>query len=154
MTGFRVQGLPEWIAAEVRETRTSPIFGHPAVAEVATGTGPCRSCLGLFEVGTEERLLFTYRPESGDGTTGAPGPVYIHGSECERWDADALPSALLELPLLFEGRTSNGTIVASLQTTGDDVGDVIERLLGLEEVEFLFLRHGEAGCHIARLDRA
>ena len=54
------------VADEVRRTRRSPGYGHPAHLEVAAGTGPCRCCLRPFVPGKDQRLLFTYRPP-GEG---------------------------------------------------------------------------------------
>lgn len=152
MYAFRIQGIPGEIAREVRSTGKSPEYGHAVVREVARGTGPCRSCLGLFQVGEEERLLFTYRPASADGTLGAPGPVFIHADECPRYDASRFPEALRSLPLLVEARACGGRILATEPASGSDIEVAIERLLSLEGTDYLFVRHGEAGCHIARLD--
>lgn len=154
MGKFRIEGVSAAISEEVRRTGASPDFGHPVVSETATGTGPCRSCLKLFEVGGEDRLLFTYRPDSGQATVGAPGPVYIHQRECERWEADHLPEDLLGLELLAEGRRRDGTVVVSRATAGVDAPGIVEAILDQETVDFVFLRHGDAGCHIARVDRA
>ncbi len=154
MPTFRVSGLPSELSEEVRRTRRSPEFGHPVIAETAQGTGPCRSCLSLFDVGKEERLLFTYAPPSGEGTRPAPGPVFIHAEDCQRYDASVFPQSLTALPLLIEGRTADGRVPRSVATNGDRVDSIIEDLLNDANVDFLFVRHGEAGCHIARIDRA
>jgi hypothetical protein len=153
MQEFWIAGIPESVAAEVRSSGQSPGYGHPVVREVARGTGPCRSCLGLFAVGKEERLLFTYRPPSGGGTIGAPGPVFIHAAACPRYEGRSFPEGLRSLPLLFEARGDGGRILATETATGA-VEPAIERLFGLEETEYLFVRHAEAGCYISRIERA
>ncbi len=154
MSEYRIVGLATQISNEVRLTGRSPTYGHPVVRDVAAGTGPCRSCLGLFEVGREERLLFTYQPPSGEQTQGAPGPVFIHAEECGRFEGTYLPEDLLRLPLLVEGRTNDGRVLRSESTRGDEAEDVIKACLTQPGVDFLFLRHAEAGCHIARVDRS
>ena len=153
MAAYKIEGLPTRITDEVRSTCKSPGYGHPIYAEVADGTGPCRSCLRLFDVGREERLLFTYQPASGDRVVGAPGPVFIHREECGRYEGTSMPEDLRGLPLLVEGRTNDGTVLRSESTSGDAAEQVIEACLADEQIDFLFLRHGEAGCHIARIDR-
>ena len=152
MPPFHISGVPSQLSAEVRRTRHSPGYGHPVVAEIAQGTGPCRSCLGLFEVGVEERLLFTYGPPSGSRTRAAPGPVFIHARDCTRYDSDGFPDPLRSLPLLVEARTSDGRVLQSVSAEGGEIDLVLEGLLADPAVDFLFLRHGEAGCHIARVD--
>lgn len=150
---FRISGLSEAISDEVRSTRISPRYGHRVVAESATGTGPCRSCLGLFDLGKDERLLFTYGPPSGTDTLPAPGPVFIHAERCTRYDGGEIPEDLRRLPLILEGRTNLGTIAVSHPATNDSVDAELDRLLADPDIDFVFVRHGEAGCHIARIDR-
>lgn len=154
MTEYRIAGVPDDFAHEVRATRRAPRFGHPVHAEVARGTGPCRSCLGLFEVGEEERLLVTYQPDFGDRTLGVPGPIFIHSRTCERYDGGRLSAGLLELPLLVEGRTDDGRTLRSERTPGEGADALIREYLGDDDIDFVALRHGQAGCFIARADRA
>lgn len=153
MGAYRITGLPSHIAREARATGKSPGYGHPVHREVATGTGPCRSCLALFEIGTEERLLLTYQPDSGDHTLGAPGPVFIHAEECPRYEGNAVPFGLTQLPLLFEARTRDGRILRSVAAPGTTADQVIRSCLQDAVVDFVALRHGEAGCFIARVER-
>ena len=77
MDVFRYQGIPAAVADEVRTTMRAPEYGHPAHRELAKGTGPCRLCLRTFEIGKEERILFTYQPFREHGSLPAPGPVFI-----------------------------------------------------------------------------
>ncbi|MBV9737341.1 MAG: DUF1203 domain-containing protein, partial [Candidatus Eremiobacteraeota bacterium] len=66
----------------MRSLQTAPIYGHPAHIEVATGYGPCRHCLRTFNVGREQRILFTYDPFQGIEDVPLPGPVFIHAVPC------------------------------------------------------------------------
>jgi len=154
MPGYRIAGVPDAFAEETRATRRAPHFGHPVHAEVAGGNGPCRSCLGLFEVGEEERLLVTYRPDFGSRTLGVPGPIFIHRRTCERYDGGEVPAGLLEMTLLIEARTEDGRTLRSERTPGADADTLIREYLGDDDIDFVALRHGEAGCFIARADRA
>jgi hypothetical protein len=150
---FYIRGLADDLTAEVRQTLRSQEYGHPALRETARGTGPCRACLGLFTVGKEERLLFTYRPAEDDGTLGAPGPVFIHAEDCGQYQGDVFPPTLRQLPLLLEARASGNRVLAARRATGAGVDEALEALLADPEVDYLYLRHGEAGCHIARVTR-
>jgi hypothetical protein len=151
---FHISGLPEALTRQVRETLKSPGYGHPVMREVANGTGPCRACLNTFAIGQDERLLFTYRPPSNDGTLGAPGPVFIHAAECGRYVADGFPPGLRALPLFVEARASGNRILAGRAVRGERAEEVLEEMLADATVEFLHLRHGEAGCFITRVDRS
>jgi len=151
---FTVRGIPQEVADEVRRTRLAPGYGHPAHHEVARGTGPCRCCLRTFAPGVDERLLFTYRPH-GDGTSlMAPGPIFIHASHCDAWNGAGFPEGLRSLPLAFEARAEGSRVAALSAAIGTESEREIARLLERDDTAWLHLRHAEAGCFIARVDRA
>ena len=154
MTAYYMAGLADDFTDEVRRTMKSPEYGHPAYQEVAGGTGPCRVCFEQFHVGKEERILFTYRPASAGGNLGAPGPVVIHARRCQQYSGSSFPPGLKSLPLLIEGIARDNRIPASRKATGEDVDAALGELLANPDVEYLHVRHGEAGCHIVRIDRS
>jgi hypothetical protein len=149
---FIVRGVPQEIADEVRRTRVAPGYGHPAHQEVARGTGPCRCCLRPFTPGMEERLLFTYRPASGDALN-APGPVFIHAEHCKAWDGEGFPDGLRELPLAFEARAGGSRVLEVSVHAAQSAEQQIDQLFGDDSAKWLHLRHAQAGCFIARIDR-
>jgi hypothetical protein len=150
---FKVRGVTQSVADEVRRTRVSPGYGHPAHEEIATGSGPCRCCLRPFEPGRERRLLFTYRPTGDDSSLMAPGPVFIHADHCAAFAGEGFPPELRALPLAFEAR-GLGSRVAELTTDSAASAEAqIERLLASAGNEWLHVRHAQAGCFIARVDR-
>jgi len=153
---FKVRGVPQEIADEVRRTRLSPGYGHPAHLELARGTGPCRCCLQPFVPGRDQRLLFTYRPpgdpSDGNGSLMAPGPVFIHAEHCDAYAGDGFPDALRSVALAFEARTG-GSRVPELSARADVPAEAQIRVLFEHFAQWLHLRHAEAGCYIARIDR-
>ncbi len=149
---FTIRGIPQEIADEVRRTRRSPGYGHPAHLEIASGTGPCRCCLRPFTPGVDERMLFTYRPGGDDSSLMAPGPIYIHAAPCTAYAAADFPRELRVLPLAFEARAAGSRVVSLERVTNPE--SQITRLLESRETEWLHVRHAEAGCFIARVDRA
>ena len=153
MAAYHILGLSDDLTSEVRQTLRAPEYGHPVLRELAGGTGPCRACLEQFKVGQEERLLFTYRPAGGDGTLGAPGPVFIHASPCRQYRGTGFPLGLRSLPLLIEARVGGNRIPAARSVFGTEVDAVLEELFANPQVDYLHVRHGESGCHIARVDR-
>lgn len=153
MVSFRVVGIPDDLARQTRATLKSPQYGHPAQVAVATGYGPCRSCLATFEKGKEERILFTYDPFAGLDPYPSPGPIFIHRDECPTWDAGSFPPELRDLPLTFEGYGAERWIVARERPAGEDVEAVIERLFANPEVRYIHVRNTEAGCFIAQVER-
>lgn len=157
MMSYRVVAISDEIAREVRTTLKSPKYGHPAHVEVATGYGPCRSCLQTFVEGEDERILFTYDSFAGVEGTPSPGPVFIHRAECQRFETAGFPQTLRLLPLLLEGygrgswRLFQEPIVNGVN---GDLDTVIDRILAHSAVEYIQVRNAEAGCFMARIERA
>lgn len=149
---YIVSGVSQEVADEVRRTRRAPGYGHPAHEELATGTGPCRCCLRPFVPGSERRLLFTYRPPSRAGSLNAPGPVFIHAEHCEAFAGPGFPDALRALPLAFEARAGHSRVTALLADRGETPETQMERLFAAD-AEWLHVRHADAGCFIACVDR-
>jgi hypothetical protein len=150
---FKVRGIPQEIADEVRRTRLSPGYGHPAHLELASGTGPCRCCLRTFVPGRDQRLLFTYRPPGDGRSLMAPGPVFIHAEHCDAYDGEGFPDTLRGVELAFEARDA-GSRVSELSVRDIPAEAQIKVLFDDHHAQWLHLRHAEAGCFIARIDRA
>ena len=153
MRSYRIQGIPDSIATAARESRKSPQYGHPAHAEMATGYGPCRLCLQTFQVGADERLLFTYQPSTDPAALPAPGPVFVHRAPCERYDGPELPEGLRRLPLAVEGYGVSGVLVLQRRVGTSPFEAALEGVFEREDVRYAHLRNAEAGCFIARIDR-
>jgi len=150
---FIVRGVPQDVADEVRRTRRSPGYGHPAHLEVAAGTGPCRCCLRPFAPGKDQRLLFTYRPPGEGESLTAPGPVFIHAEHCDAWTGAGFPDALRALPLAFEARAAHSRVNA-LSARADQTAEAQMRdLFDRDRAQWLHVRHAEAGCFIARVQK-
>ena len=154
MRSYRIQGIPDALASAARQSMRSPQYGHHAHAELATGYGPCRLCLQTFQVDTDERLLFTYQPFTDPAALPAPGPVFIHEEPCARYDGLGLPPALLPLPLVLEGYGDGGTLLAQRRIEARSVDTVLAEVFDRPDTRYAHIRNGEAGCFIARVDRA
>ena len=153
MVHYRVSGIPEPLARAVRTSLASPQYGHPAHVELATGYGPCRLCLDTFREGEEERILFTYQPFTDPDALPAPGPVFIHRGDCERYDEVAFPDTLRRLPLAVDGYASGGRVVHQARAGEDPIEQVLDRVFSAGPVAYAHLRNAEAGCFIARVER-
>ena len=151
---FKIFPIPEEISNEVRSTLVSPQYSHPASVKTATGYGPCRACLKTFEAGKEERILFTYNSFEHLSDLPLPGPVFIHKDECQTYTHDQFPPDLVGLPLLFEGFGENGELIKRERVDKERFEGQIEKILGIEDVRFINIRNAEAGCYVARIERA
>jgi len=155
MIPYRVLAVSEQLARKVRETRKSPGYGHPVHAEVATGYGPCRSCLRDFEIGVERRLLFTLDPFFGIEEFPLPGPVFVHEDECPRYPEDAgFPADILghDLTLVAYGKGRHQR--AEERATGADVEPTVARMLARPDVDYVLVRDTPAGCYDFRIEPA
>lgn len=112
MSNLRMIAIPIKVANLVRTTMKSPGYGHPAHKEIAGGYGPCRLCLRTFRVGHEERLLFTYDPFQEVAPYPLPGPVFIHGEGCTRYELhNTFPEDLRAHAVTLIGYGDNRTVL-------------------------------------------
>jgi Protein of unknown function (DUF1203) len=152
---FNIRAIPDEISRAARETLKSPQYGHPAHVELAGGTGPCRQCLRTFEVEKERRILFTYNPFDGIDSYPSPGPIFVHENACETYsNSGEFPSTLRELPLVLEGYASDRWLAAREKVEDGAAEEAIAAIFNNPAVEYIHLRHGQAGCFIAHISRA
>lgn len=151
--GYHISAIPTALVEQVRATGRAVAYPHPLHRELAAGTGPGRHCLDTFRVGEEERILFTHQPFSDPDALPVPGPVFIHALGCPRYEGDVFPDALRVLPLALDGFGERGLLRVQVRIADGRVEPAIEALLANREVRYLHLRHGQAGCFIARVDR-
>jgi hypothetical protein len=151
---YKVVPIGSEIARSVRENMVSAQYGHPAFADVAMGYGPCRVCLKTFVKGAEERILFTYNAFENLSNLPLPGPVYIHKNECQSFGENGFPPELIDLPLLFEGFGSESELVKREVVKKDGIEDQIAEIFALSDVGYINIRNAEAGCFVARVERA
>lgn len=151
---FRIIPIPPAISEQARATGRSPQYGHPAHAQLATGYGPCRSCLNVFRTGEDRRLLFTYNPFDGLDPYPSPGPIFIHAEECPVYSESAIfPAALRGLPLTLEGYGADRWLVARERPSEAGIEAAIDRVFDNPAVLYIHVRNTEAGCFIARIER-
>jgi hypothetical protein len=154
MTAFVVRPIAPTITTAVRATRLAPEYGHPVHEQIARGTGPCRECLRAFEVGAESRLLFTHNAFAGLSALAQPGPVFIHANACSPHAGDGYPNGLRELPIVAQPYGDDGTIGAPRALAHGDEDTMLAAMFDDARMAFVHLRHAEAGCFVARVERA
>ena len=149
---FHVIPIADTIADAARATLRSPQYGHPAHIEVATGYGPCRSCLATFRAGEEERLLFTYDAFAGIDAYPEPGPIFVHRERCAPHAGEGFPAGLHGLPLTLEAFGAGRWMMRREHVGERDPAALLAELLALPGVRYVHLRNTEAGCFIARAE--
>lgn len=151
---FRVTPIDQNLSNEARISRRSPQYtSFPAFSGVATGYGPCRSCLKTFDEGNEDRLSFTYDSQQMNGGIRLPGPIFIHTEECDRYDGDGFPPMLRYLPLFFEAMDEQCELIVRDRAVPDEIEKQIEQLFTDLRVKRIKIRNAEAGCFVAWIDR-
>ena len=147
---FRIVPISEDAANDVRQRMGSPFGKLPASSAVASGYGPCRSCLKTFKQG-EERIYITYDPFAGVSKLPLPGPVFIHTEECSEYSGEGFPEGLKEIPMILEGFGENSRLLRSEPLSNDSTDQQIEKILNTSEIQVIHIRNAEAGCFIAKI---
>jgi Protein of unknown function (DUF1203) len=151
---YKVVPIPDDVSSDVRETLISPQYRSlTANVSLATGYGPCRSCLQVFDEGRDLRIYLTYDPFDGLSSLPDPGPVFIHKDECARFQGDGVPRDLLKLPVLLEAFAEQSYLVSREPMEATTVDNQIIATFANPRVRFINLRNAEAGCFIARIER-
>lgn len=152
---FRVIPIPPAMAEEARRTGRAPGFGHPVQISVASaqGYGPCRSCLCRTRAG-ERRLLLNYNPFREPEEVGVVGPIFIHEEACQPFAAAGFPEELRGLPMVFRGHLEGGAGIVNRKLAGEIPEAAIEAMFQDPRIAFIAIQNAEAGCFIARVERA
>lgn len=152
---YKVMPIAPETVAEVRRSMRSPQYESLAAsASIANGYGPCRSCLRVFEQGSDRRIYFTYNSFEGRSSLPDPGPVFVHEAECRPFAGPGFPEDILELPVLLEAFGAESVLVERLTMVPTQIEIQIAELFKDPRVNFVNLRNREAGCYIARVERA
>lgn len=150
---FRIVPIDAGLAARARREQRSPQYGHPATVEIAKGSGPCRQCLRTFRIGEEQRLLFTYNPVPAGAGLPQPGPIFVHADACAAFADAGVPPELRTLPLFLEAFGRGTWTVRREPVDAQSIEADIAAMLRDPGIELVNIRHAEAGCFIARVER-
>lgn len=155
MVQYKVISLSNEVADQVRRTMKAPDYGHPAHIEIAGGYGPCRECLRTFRIGEEKRILFTYDPFRGLERVPLPGPVFIHEQSCGPYPENAgYPNDLLGHAAVFNAYSQGQKLVErKFLSAEEDKATALDELFNRPDVDYVEVRHGEAGCFDFRAER-
>lgn len=154
MLSIRVVAIPTTVAESVRATMRAPSYGHPAHAELATESAPCRHCLRLTRPGVDRQILFTYDRFAGVESLPLPGPVFVHAEACQRYAEDAgFPDGLRASPRTLEAFARGRRLLAQEYVADGQMEKVIERFFARPEVDYIHVSSTTAGCYTFRIER-
>ena len=155
MHQYRVLAIPTVVVTQVRSSNKAPHYGHPVFTEVASGHGPCRHCLRTFDVGKENRTLFTYDPFEGIEKVPLPGPIFIHTEGCERYpEIGGYPRDLLTHSAVLSGYAKGQRLIAQIYADSGDHEAMVQQLLRHTDIDYIEVRDKIAGCYDFRIERA
>lgn len=159
MTRFRIIPLSKNYADRIRKTMTDD-FRRPVIEQVATGLGPCRVSLKVFNRGVDKRLLFTHSPFEVDNAYDQPGPVFINADDIEEYaDVHRFPPEIKaekeSIPLTLVGYNSDQMMALTQLVGDDDIDELIPKIFDERpDIAFLHARNARACCYVCKIVRA
>lgn len=154
MPSIRIVAIPTEVAKSVRATMHAPVYGHPAHAQLATESAPCRHCLRLITAGVDHEILFTYDRFAGVESLPLPGPVFVHAEPCQRYPEDAgFPEELRASPRTLEAFARGRRLLAQEYVTDGNMEKVIEQFFARPDVDYIHVNSTTAGCYTFRIER-
>ena len=158
MKNFRIVPLAIDYVKRIKETLIDD-FGHDVKTQLATGRGPCRVSLKPFDVGIDERLLFSHSPFEIDNAFNQPGPVFINKKDVKAYEdiynfPPEIKSNKDSFPLSLIGYSKDQQMNLTQLVGERDVDDLIVEIFNEHpEVEYLHARNARACCYICKIER-
>lgn len=150
---FRIIPLATAVAEAARRELANGPADHAIVVVDSARGYPCRHCLQWGKRG-ERMILFPFASIEPGHPYSESGPVFVHQEPCARY------SATHEFPEDFrQGRAlraydSKQNMVDASLVNGEEIEDVIAKLLCNPETAFLQARSASRGCFTMRIERA
>ena len=155
MNRIRVEAIPTKAADRIRRDRDDG-HGNVGLEPILVDEHPgyiCRHCLRDPEVG-ESVYLFSYSPFGRAVPYRSVGPIFVHTTDCTRYDrADELPISLRHRLLSFRGYGSNDRMVAADVAPGVEADDMLDRLFRDPAVSYVDIHNARPGCFNCRVYR-
>ena len=154
-TTMKIVAMPTEVANAVRSTLKAPTYGFPAHVETAADAAPCRHCLKTFKAGKDQRILFIYDRFADVESLPQPGPVYIHASNCERYDEEGgFPEDLRSSPRTLEAYAHGRKLTGTEYIADGNYEAAIDKLFANPEAAYIQVNSTTAGCFTFRIERA
>jgi hypothetical protein len=129
--------------------------GQPALTRSAEGlANPCRHCLGLIAEG-DPKLVLAHRPFDDLQPYAECGPIFLHASPCERYEAGVLPGWFDFMdPAIVRGYSAEDWILyeTGAVVRGPELTRACEQILADETVAYVHVR-SKFNCFQCRVDR-
>jgi hypothetical protein len=155
MNPIRVEAIPSHVADAVRSTRRDGHGNadlHPILVDEQPGY-ICRHCLEDPAVG-ESVYLFSYSPFERPVPYGSLGPVFIHTTECPRYDdTGRLPRSLRHRLLSLRAYGTDDRLLNADVAPGEGADEVLDRFFQDPGVAYVDIHNARPGCFNCRVRR-
>jgi hypothetical protein len=150
-----VEAISTQVADRIRAERAD---GHGNIdlqpTEVEEQPGYiCRHCLEDPAVG-ESVYLVSYSPFDRPSPYRSVGPIFIHTTDCRRYDRREVPPSLRHRLLSYRAYRSDDFLVTAEVAAGAEAEAVLERLFEDSRVAYVDLHNARPGCFNCRVHRA
>lgn len=162
---------------KVRYIPISDLIPMPGDNDLVTRTAtadapfPCRRCLQDASPGTshpylhshvlthiigESLHLVPYNPFPQQSTSpySGAGPIFIHAHACKPFEGDTLPETQLGRSMSVRAYDKNYMMAAANVVKGEEVHEVLGKMLADERAECVFVHNAGPGCFAVRVERA
>ncbi len=156
MPNFRCVPVPTETAARWRETGIDD-RGGALHRRVVDGPGfPCRHCLRLGESG-EAMLLGSYDLPRPQGTYWSPSPIFVHESDCRRFDAvdEIAPIVLANGIVSVRSYDAEEMCLYDLGAVseGKDVAPILMRAIADPRTRHVNIHTARPGCMLTAVEK-
>ncbi|NTF07143.1 DUF1203 domain-containing protein [Agrobacterium rubi] len=130
--------------------------GQKPERSMASGSLPCRVCLGQIKDG-EAALLLAYRPFPNLQPFAETGPIFIHAEPCGGYTAQEILPPMLESPdYIVRGYSHADRIVygTGAVTATDRIIARAKELLASDDIAYAHVRSARNNCYQCRIERA
>lgn len=137
----------------------SGLDAHGNKPSLATSEGdgmPCRHCLEDIMQG-EEYIALAYSPFDAKHVYAEVGPIFLHAQACKAYSADAIPPSFLTREYYMIRGYSQHT-KGIIEGTGKRIKSIdimveAEKILVIDDCEYVHLRSGTNTCFACRIER-
>ena len=151
-SNFRVVPLPTEVAETARAAARGGAADHVTVTADSPKSYPCRHCLRWAEPG-ERMILFPFASIAPGRPYSESGPIFVHGSSCERYSAvDEFP-AEFRTGRVIRAYNSQHDMIAAEVANSEEPEAVIERFLQNMDTAFVQVRSATRGCYTMKVER-
>lgn len=152
--GFRLVGLGGAQFAGLTGLTDTALWNRNIVRMPAQPGFPCRVTLRDVEPG-ESALLLHYCHHDTVSPYRASGPIFVtEGCHEPAVFTNTIPPEMRDRLYSARAYDAEGFMIEGDTTPGTDLEQFLERMLGVDGVDYVHLHHARRGCFACRVERA